>query len=151
MNDIKIRTAQLEDVLSLAALSEQLGYETSAEEIEKRLSRLIENQEHVVFVAVSHDENVCGWIHALVSHRLVVDPFAELGGLVVAEDFRRQGIGKLLLNKAEEWAIGKGLNLMRIRARSWRKGAHRFYTKRGYQLLKEQKVFEKPLNIEEAR
>ncbi|OGO18821.1 MAG: hypothetical protein A2Z14_00360 [Chloroflexi bacterium RBG_16_48_8] len=145
-DDIRIRQAVHEDAASLAILSMQLGYITSKEEIMERLPKVQKMEEHVVYVAVSQDETILGWIHVLISHRLVSESFAELGGLVVAEGYRRQGIGEILLHKAEEWAVGKGLGIFRIRARSSREGAHRFYVKMGYQLWKEQKIFEKQLH-----
>jgi GNAT superfamily N-acetyltransferase len=144
-DDIRIRKAKLEDASSLAILSNQLGYPTSASEIIKRLLEIQRMKDEELFVAASLDKNILGWVHVLISYRLVVDPFAELGGLVVTDGYRGQGIGKLLLTKAEEWARERGLDIFRIRARSTREGAHHFYSKMGYQLWKDQKVFEKQL------
>ena len=144
-DDIRIRKAVLEDASSLAILSNQLGYPTSAAEIIKRLPKIQRMEDEALFVAVSQEKNILGWIHVLMSYRLVVDPFAELGGLVVADGYRGQGIGKSLLMKAEDWAKERGLDTFRIRARSTREGAHHFYLKMGYQLWKDQKVFEKQL------
>ena len=151
MNDeIRIRTAIPEDAAALSNLSDQLGYTASSEEILERLPKVQEMEEHAVFVAVSQDDSVLGWIHIFVSHRLVVETFAELGGFIVAEGHRSQGIGERLLCKVEEWAVKKGLNILRIRARSSRERAHHFYSRMGYQLSKEQKVFEKCLNQEKS-
>ena len=144
-DDIRIQKAKLEDASSLAILSNQLGYPTSEDEIRKRLPTIQSMQDQALFVAVSPEKNILGWIHVLMSYRLVVDPFAELGGLVVADAYRGRGIGKLLLTRAEEWARERGINFFRIRARSTREGAHHFYIKMGYQLWKDQKVFEKQL------
>ena len=151
MNDeIRFRTAIPEDATALSLLSKQLGYIASAEEILERLPRLHGMEEHIIFVAVSEGERVLGWIHVFVSHRLVLEAYAELGGLVVAEEHRSQGIGECLLCKAEEWAVKMGLNTLRLRARSSRERAHHFYTNMGYQLSKEQKVIEKRLNQEKG-
>jgi ribosomal protein S18 acetylase RimI-like enzyme len=150
MNEgIRIRRADPEDVASLAALSQQLGYITSKEEIQERLPKLNSMKEHTVFVAFSRGEDVVGWIHVLISHRPVTESFAELGGLIVADGYRGQGIGEALLYQAERWAAGEGLEILRIRARSTREAAHRFYIKMGYQLQKEQKIFEKYLKNRE--
>jgi GNAT superfamily N-acetyltransferase len=149
MNDeIRIRTAIPKDAAELSLLSEQLGYIASAEEILKRLPKLHGMEEHAVFVAVSQDDRVLGWIHVFVSHRLVVESYAELGGFVVTEGNRSHGIGERLLYKAEKWAVNMGLNILRIRARSSRERTHRFYSRMGAQLSKEQKVFEKCINQE---
>jgi GNAT superfamily N-acetyltransferase len=145
-NDIKIRLANQKDVDSLVVLSEQLGYQATAEEITERLPKLQGMDEHAVFVAVSQDDRVLGWIHVFISHRLVTETYAELGGLVVADGHRSLGIGEQLVDKAEQWAEEKGLDVLRIRARSSRERAHQFYVRVGYQLWKDQKVFEKFLH-----
>jgi GNAT superfamily N-acetyltransferase len=148
--DITIRQASGEDADSLAILSEQLGYPTSPEEILTRFPRLHEMEDHSIFVAISKDKTILGWIHVFVSYRLVSEPYAELGGLVVADGHRSQGIGEDLLQAAEQWAKERGLAILRIRARSTRARAHRFYTRMGYRVWKEQKVFEKFLDKDES-
>jgi GNAT superfamily N-acetyltransferase len=145
-DDISVRKAKHEDMDSLATLSTQLGYPTSANDILKRLLKILSMEDSKVFVAVSPEKRILGWIHVLVSYRLVIAPFAELGGLIVADGCRGQGIGGLLLTKAEGWAKERGLKTFRIRARSSRQRAHHFYTRMGYQLYKEQKIFKKELS-----
>lgn len=142
---MNVRKAKPGDALSISALSSQFGYSASADEIRDRLLRILASDEHTVFVASSSDDIVLGWIHTFISKRLVTDPFAELGGLVVTDKHRRQGIGEQLLFHAEEWAREKDLRLMRIRTQTFREEAHRFYEKMGYSLWKEQKAFEKYL------
>jgi len=145
-SNITVRLAKHEDVNSLVVLSEQLGYQTTVNEITERLPKLQEMEEHAVFVAVSQDDRVLGWIHVFISHRLVTDTYAELGGLVVADGQRSQGIGEQLVAEAEQWAEEKGMDVLRIRARASRERAHQFYARIGYQLWKDQKVFEKYLH-----
>jgi GNAT superfamily N-acetyltransferase len=142
---IIVRKAKLDDALFISALSSELGYSASVDEIRDRLSRILASDEHTVFVASSSDEIVHGWIHIFISKQLVTETFAELGGLIVANEYRRQGIGEQLLLQAEEWAREKELCLMRIRTQIFRKEAHRFYEKMEYSFWKEQKAFEKRL------
>lgn len=127
------------------ALYEQLGYRVTREEAEGRLEEIERDEGHAAFVAASPDGEVVGWVHVylrlLVEHRLR----AEVGALVVAEDYRRRGIGELLVQHAEEWARRQGCWAVQLRSNVIREGTHLFYEKTGYRTLKEQRVFQKVL------
>jgi GNAT superfamily N-acetyltransferase len=62
--------------------------------------------------------------------------------LVIDENYRKQGIGKLLVNKAREWAKEKHIDKLRVRCNRKRTEAHLFYIALGFVEIKEQKVFE---------
>lgn len=140
----EIRPARAEDAAAIAWLSCQLGYPTSVGQAEKRLDGILGASGHAVFVA-SVDHRIAGWIHIFLAQRLESDPFAELGGFVVAEHHRRRGIGRRLLAKAEEWSAGCGVAKLRVRFRSERDEARTFYLKLGFALEKEQDVVYKYL------
>ncbi|MBV9471266.1 MAG: hypothetical protein JOZ57_18655, partial [Abitibacteriaceae bacterium] len=72
------------DVAQVAALSEQLGYPTTAAHIAQRFQALSHNQGHGFFVA-THDKNnkALGWVHIYGVHLLETEGYAEIGGLVV--------------------------------------------------------------------
>lgn len=144
-DSIRIRTAIAADADAIARLSAELGYETSSNEVQVRVERLLQSDEHAIFVAVDHAEVVHGWVHVFINHRLMVDPFADLGGLVVNKEMRGLGIGYQLLLSAEDWANGSGLSKMRIRSKVSRERAHQFYSSKDYETIKSQKVFEKKL------
>ncbi|HET7842065.1 MAG TPA: hypothetical protein VFM21_10690, partial [Terriglobia bacterium] len=65
-NKTLIRIARMRDAARIAALSTQLGYASSPEQIEMRLRPLLNDPEHTVLVAVSSGGQVAGWIHAFV-------------------------------------------------------------------------------------
>lgn len=89
------------------------------------------------------DDQVVGWVHVFLAQRIESEPFAELGGLVVAESHRRHGIGGRLLGRAEEWSVGCGAAKLRVRVRYGRDKARTFYQNLGFTLEKEQGVFDK--------
>lgn len=70
-------------------------------------------------------------------------PFSELGGLVVDDTCRGEGLGAILLEAAEEWALQQGVKKMLVRSNLLREGARGFYLDQGYQDLKKQTVFYK--------
>jgi GNAT superfamily N-acetyltransferase len=140
----EIREARPADYVRIAELAGQLGYPSSPHEIAKRLDSMKGLQEHAVFVAQLGDE-IAGWLGAYVCRRVEADARAEISGLVVAAGYRSQGIGPLLLARAEEWAREKGCRAIGLRSNVTRERAHAFYERHGYQHIKTQKAFRKDL------
>jgi len=147
MPEIIIREATLGDAQVIAQLSSELGYPTSTEEIRCRFDQMVKSSQNAVFVAVASDDTVIGWIHVFETVRLSSEPFAEIGGIVVSENYRHRGIGTSLLTYTEKWAVQKGLTKLRIRSRTSRTEAHSFFVNYGFQLSKSQEVFDKTFNI----
>jgi len=102
---IKIRDVRSVDAEAISYLSEQLGYPTSSEEVYSRIHKIVESPQDQSFVATSQDEQVVGWIHVFATMRLESEPFAEIGGIIVAESYQNRGIGKALLKRAQDWAV----------------------------------------------
>lgn len=144
-NDIKIREANFDDVEQIRLLSDELGYPSTQDEIQNRLEKMLKSGTDKIFVSVNDDETITGWIHVFGAMRLESGSFAEIGGLVVSTEYQNKGIGKALVNAAEKWAEENGYPKIRIRSRTERKDARRFYEREGYQVKKEQCVFEKKL------
>jgi len=87
-----------------------------------------------------------GWIDVSVVYHLQNEPYGEIGGLVVASDFRSVGIGQKLLRRAEEWIRDeKTLARVVVRSQISREAAHRFYLREGYSRWKTSAVFSKEL------
>lgn len=143
---VSIRTAESGDVVTLAALSGQLGYPVETAEMAARLARVRGQHAGEVFVAVGEeDSRVLGWTHVVPRLQLEEPPFAELAGLVVADTARGFGIGRALLAAAEDWARRTGFALMRVRSNVVRERAHRFYEREGYCRVKVQAAFHKSI------
>lgn len=62
--------------------------------------------------------------------RLATSPFAEIGGLIVNEEFRKRGIGRKLVNHFEEQI--KEVENIRVRCNEKRNLAHKFYLTLNY-------------------
>src|SRR5215472_862313 len=139
-----IRPPQPEDASRMADLAGQLGYKCSREQVQKRLREMRDGC-YAFYVAELPDGQIAGWIGVYIFRSAVLDAFAEINGLVVDENNRSCGIGKLLLDAAEDWARSVGCEYFSVRSNSIRDRAHRFYTNNGFDLIKTQKVFRKPL------
>jgi GNAT superfamily N-acetyltransferase len=138
-----IRVVFKSDVPALTELANQLGYASEPLEITSRLKALMELEDHEIFVAEVADVGVVGWVQVMEAHRLVSEPFAELGGLIVEQGWRGQGAGSLLLERAEGWARSRDLALIRVNSNTARQGVPAFYESQGYKLVKTQNVFQK--------
>jgi len=77
---------------------------------------------------------------------LIADATAEIGGIIVDKNHRGQGVGKLLMLKAEQWAQLKGYNRIIVRSNILRNEAHKFYPNIGYEMIKSQAVYKKIIN-----
>ncbi len=143
---ILIRSARSGDAQWIAVLCNLLGYPTSEQEVQKRLELLGNDEEHVVYVAYLPDEPVIGWVHVHVLKSLVVSSVAILGGLIVNQNYRGRGVGRLLMQHAEQWAKEHNCDTIQVRSNIVRQEAHRFYEKVGYTPFKTQLALQKDLN-----
>jgi GNAT superfamily N-acetyltransferase len=138
-----VRVARSDDAESLAALSGALGYPTSACDMAQRLSLVLSAADHCVLVAQRGDGAVVGWVHVCARPLIQVERQAEIEGLVVAPTVRRRGIGRRLMEAAEDWAWGAGCRHIALRTNVVRAGARDFYESLGYRLTKTQWTLQK--------
>lgn len=142
--EIKIRQARLQDSEQLAELSGQLGYPSTAKQIQERLKAIANSPGSAIFAADSEDK-VTGFVGVQVLRTLEADQRVEVTALVVLEEFRSQGVGKLLMARAEDWARSQDCTVIGLRSNVIRERAHSFYQRLGYEHLKTQKAFRKSL------
>jgi len=145
MTEVTIRLATVGDAPAVAALAGQLGYPTTTEQAADRLGPLLADPGQAFLVAEPTEGEAIGWIHIHVTRFVESEPFAELGGFVVDEAHRGQGVGRALMAQAESWVRKAGVPKLRIRTRSDREGAHAFYAARGFTLIKQQHIFDKEI------
>jgi GNAT superfamily N-acetyltransferase len=144
-NSAVVRGARRKDAAAIAVLAGQLGYPSTPEQIERRLARVLGETAHAVFVAEMTGGQVAGWLHVFGYHVVETDPRAEVAGLVVDAAQRGTGVGRMLMQSAEDWAREKGYAVVKLRSNIVRHAAHAFYKQLGYKIPKTQHVFEKEL------
>ena len=148
MSKVKIRQATASDIPAMNELfRKDLGYEECTLEIVEKQFTSLDNSREAVFVAEVGDYSghIAGVIHVEKYNVLYFPTMANILGLAVAADFRRQGIGSALLKQAEEWALENGASSMRLNSGESRKQAHEFYRTQGYTDNKKQLRFIKDL------
>lgn len=135
MIDIRlVNSDDAEDVCRLCC--EDLGYQCDKTLVKERIIQLDPERE-AVFVALM-DGTVVGFIHIEKYNTLYFETMANILGLAVSSKYRRHGIGKELVARAEKWADENEIALMRLNSGSKRNGAHSFYKHLGYGSAKEQ-------------
>lgn len=138
-----VRSMTARDAGAVAALSGQLGYPSTPEQVTMRFRNLARDPDSAILVAEDGNGKRLGWVHASGRRFLESDPYAEIGGIVVDAGSRRRGVGGALLLEAEKWARERGYTTLRIRSNMKRTEARPFYERMGYQVIKSQYVFEK--------
>ena len=142
---MKVRPATSADAVPVSALCDQLGYPTSSEQAAQRIEVIQRLDNHTLLVAQGPDSHLLGWVHIHFYPLIVSGLEAEIGGLIVDEGSRGQGVGKLLMRHAERWSKEKGCQALRLRSNIIRENAHAFYERIGYGKTKTQWVFRKEL------
>ena len=135
-----IREIAQADREAIHDLSCQLGYSSTIDETEKRITAILKYQDHCAYVA-EYNQKVIGWIHAFYTIRIESEPFVEIAGLVVDQDFRQMHAGRELVRKVSSWSFSKRVKSVRVRSNTIRTGAHKFYNRLGFKKVKEQAVF----------
>jgi GNAT superfamily N-acetyltransferase len=141
---VTLRVANPADAAAFASLATQLGYTSSAAQIEARMTAMLPDPQHLILAAVSMDR-IVGWAHASICHLVEIDMFVEIRGIIVDESCRRRGVGGALLRELESWAHRMGAHAVSVRANIIRHETHRFYAAHGYEMIKTQHAFRKRL------
>ena len=145
MNGITIRAMRPDDAERVAELCGQLGYPSTLDEVKRRSKEIAGDKHHAFLVAEVPGRGLIAWIHLYLCNLMVDDLRTEIWGLVVDEAYRGRGIGKLLMEEAEELARGQGCKAVCLRSNVIRGEAHNFYENLGYGRIKTQHVFKKQL------
>lgn len=146
---VLVRQARASDADDIIRLTKHLGYDVDAGSMRERLPRLLARPDQHVLIAEVEGTAV-GWLHASVWECIEADAFVVIGGLVVDREHRGKGIGRALLERAEQWALSQGCGIVRLWSSSVRTEAHKFYEHLGYQKLKMQYSFAKPVDPSRA-
>ena len=139
--EIITRRIAEQDASAVAALCKQLGYDLSVQQTLENIRAVLANKEHGAFVAADSDK-VIGWIGLAQAIQIESPKYCEIRGLVVDDDYRNRGVGRLLVEKAKQWCRENGNKKLRLRCNMKRREAHLFYQHLNFKEVKEQKVFE---------
>jgi GNAT superfamily N-acetyltransferase len=127
---LRVRTATAADAAAMARLLGELGYPADADAMPARLAA-VELAGGCTFI-VTHDERVVGLSSVATLSVLHVDaPVCYITALVAAPEARGQGVGRLLVSAAEQWARAHGCIRLSVTSAEHRADAHAFYPRCG--------------------
>ena len=133
---IIIREAALTDILALAELMNELGYATSIDEMKSRFENIKNHKDYKTFVATDNTA-ILGMVGLSKNYSYEQKGiYVRVLAMVTRSKFRKNGIGKKLMDVAENWASEIGANkvLLNCGNREEREIAQLFYKKIGYQV-----------------
>jgi GNAT superfamily N-acetyltransferase len=129
----KLRDAKPDDAARLAEMIRRdLGHDVTEKQVRKNLAALKKLRETPIVVTI--DKVVVGVIglHRMVTiHRPA--PVGRIPILVVAEEAQGKGLGRLLVDAAEQWCRSKGCQIIEVTSNDRRAEAHAFYRHVGYE------------------
>jgi GNAT superfamily N-acetyltransferase len=140
---LSIRRFQWDDLETITALMRELNYPTTLSVMRERMEDMESSPVHCTLVA-EVDGIVVGKIslHHIVSFSRSV-PTTQIMAIIVAKEYQGQGLGKRLIQQAEDWSKGQGSTLLFLTSgnRVERAPARAFYehigfTKTGYRFSK---------------
>jgi PhnO protein len=143
-DNLTIRPMVPDDAQRAAELSGELGYPATADAMRARLTQLGNLEDHIIYAACLLGD-VAGWIDVGIVHHLQAPSYGEIGGLIVSSNYRGLGIGKKLVEAAEQWIAAKGVATILVRSQVVREAAHRFYLQQNFSHVKTSAVFTKSL------
>jgi GNAT superfamily N-acetyltransferase len=123
------------DLTGLAGLYEQLANKpVNRSAMKETFEKIRESGDYYLLGAKAEGNLLVGTVMAVVCHDMVKEcrPFMILENFIVDRDWRRRGVGSLLMREAE--AIGRERNCLFVQfcSSSFRTGAHAFYRESGY-------------------
>jgi GNAT superfamily N-acetyltransferase len=128
----KIRDAKASDAARLVELIHELGHEITEKQIRKNLAALKKLGESPLVATLDKKVvGLCGNSRRVVIHRPA--PLGRITALVVAKEAQGEGIGRMLVEAAEEWMRKKGCQLVEVTSNDRRAQAHAFYRHMGYE------------------
>ncbi len=129
---IHIRPADDQDELAVQELLGQLGYVFTAEEVRARLVLLATSGTDPVLLA-TEDSRAVGLIAMHCATMLHYrDPVARITALVVRDDVRGKGVGRILVDAGANLAEQAGCGLMELTTAVHRTESQAFYEALGF-------------------
>ncbi len=122
-----------DDLPALDPLLRQLGYVIAQDDIARRFSAVMEAPGHSLDVA-ERDGRVVGFIHFFARAAIEKPPEVIVQALVVDDGLRGSGIGRKLMQRAEDWATANGYGFVALGTQTNRDEAHAFYERLGYRV-----------------
>lgn len=129
---LEVRDAKPADTPRFVELIHELGHEIDEKQVRKNLAALKKSSETPLVATLDKKVvGMCGIGRRVVIHRPA--PLGRITALVVSKDAQGHGIGRMLVEAAEEWMRKRGCKLVEVTSNDRRAAAHAFYRHLGYE------------------
>lgn len=127
-----LRRATEDDAAGVAKLLAELGYECTPADAMERIREMSGEEHQALIVADLHGE-LCGLVALDVMYYLPLGRnTCRITALVVGDEYRHFGLGRVLLREAEQVARQHGAARIEVTTAGHRHEAHDFYRACGY-------------------
>jgi GNAT superfamily N-acetyltransferase len=127
-----VRDARPADSPRLVALIRELGHDIDEKHVRKNLTALKKNGETPLVATLGGEVvGLCGVHRTITIHRDA--PLGRITILIVTEQAQGHGIGRMLVDAAEEWMRERGCKLVEVTSNDRRAAAHAFYRHLGFE------------------
>lgn len=133
MKDIIIRELATEELPSILPLIEQHNAKLSPEELRRRLELMIPNGYHCI--AAFQNERMVGVAGYWHGTKFWCGEYLEPDNVFVLPELRSAGIGAKLMDWLEDKARELGCKCVALDSYVTYAGAHKFYFRRGYEIV----------------
>lgn len=145
MEKVIIRKAGLEDLTSIQRLNDNLfdlefnNFDDTLKRewaLEKEGQEYFENmiKNEIVFVA-QIEEKIVGYLAGSICEQIsyITESFAELDNMCIDDEYRRFGIGTLLMDEFKKYCKEKNMQNIKVTASAKNSKAIQFYMKNGFE------------------
>ena len=130
---IEIRACTPEDSAAVSTLLDELGYTVSIRQATEQVTELGKTGADPIFLALA-DGQILGLLALHLSRMLQYpSPIVRVTALVVDRRARRRGVGKLLMQHAEQVGSAAGCEFVELTSAMDRAEAQAFYRNIGYE------------------
>ena len=145
MEKVIIRKAVLEDLISIQKLNDNLfdlEFNNFDDTLKREWALEKEGQEYfedmikneIVFVA-QIEEKIVGYLAGSICEEIsyITESFAELDNMCIDDEYRRFGIGTLLIQEFKNYCRDKNIQNIKVTASAKNNNAIQFYIKNGFE------------------
>ena len=133
--DATIRETELSDFEKVIELLEQLwpDKELNRNALLNIFSSLVRSPD-ILYLCAEIDGNIIGFCSLVIRESLRIEGlFAHIDELIIDEQFRRTGVGAVLLGASLAAAKKRGCKVIELDSAFYREYAHMFYLKEGFE------------------
>ena len=148
MKIVKVTQEDFNEWLDLAL---KLWSTESVEEMDRSLRNIFQSPREAGFLVKDDNAKAIGFMNLSLRYDYVPgatqSPVAYIEGIYVKDEYRKQGVGRNLIQYAQKWAIERGCTELASDALVENTASYEFHTKVGFQEVERVVTFIKQIEL----